>query len=241
MNKASVVVYLKLMKTIFKRFFMVSGILFSFLILLSFTDYPYFAFHWLGTSQCKPIQSPEYIVVMGAGGLPGAESLLRCYYAAGMADSFPESKIIVAFPVGEGAFVGSENESMVSELLNRGIASDRIQCETKGTNTYSQAKEIVSIISNNEASMLIVSSPEHIYRCIKTFHKQGFTTVNGLPAFEQPTNNEVFYTADDKKNIIKRTERNVMFRYNMWSYLQYEILVFRELAAISYYKVKGYM
>ncbi|NOU47781.1 MAG: YdcF family protein [Bacteroidales bacterium] len=229
------------MKKLFKRFFMVSGILFLFLILLSFTDYPYLTLHWLGTSQCKPVQSPEYIVVMGAGGLPGAESLLRCYYAAVMADSFPESKIIIAFPVGEGAFAGSENESMVSELLNRGIASDRIQCETKGTNTYSQAKEIVSIINNKEASLLIVSSPEHIFRCIKTFRKQGFTNVNGLPAFEQPTNDEVFYTTDDKKNIIKRTERNVMLRYNMWSYLQYEILVFRELAAIGYYKVKGYI
>jgi uncharacterized SAM-binding protein YcdF (DUF218 family) len=178
---------------------------------------------------------------MGAGGLPGPESLLRCYYAATAADSFPDSKIIVAFPVEDDDFEGSENESMVIELQKRGISAERIVSETTGTNTYTQAKEIVHLIANKSAPILIISSPEHIYRCIRTFRKQGFTEVNGLPTFAQSTSDDVFYSPEEEKGIRKRTERNVAFRYNMWSYLQYEILVMREATAIAYYKVKGYI
>lgn len=226
---------------ILKRFFLISGVIFILLIALSFTDYPYNIYHWLGTSECEPIITPDYIVVMGAGGLPGPESLLRCYYAAAVADSFPDSKLIIAFPVEENAFEGSENELMVKELIERDINPNRILKETRGTSTYTQAKEIVSLIRDNEASILIVSSPEHIYRCIKTFHKQGFTRVNGLPTFENPTNDEIFYSPSDKKNILKKAERNLSLRYNMWSYLQYEIMVLREITAITYYKFKGYI
>jgi hypothetical protein len=97
------------------------------------------------------------------------------------------------------------------------------------------------MIDNRTASLLIVSSPEHIYRCVKTFRKQGFTHVNGLPTFEQSTDDDVFYSPGEKKDVLKRTERNVALRYNMWSYLQYEILVLREATAIAYYRLKGFM
>jgi uncharacterized SAM-binding protein YcdF (DUF218 family) len=226
---------------IIKRFFLASGVFFILLIVLSFTDYPYLMYHWLGTSECKPVKSADYIVVMGAGGLPGPESLLRCYYAASVADSFPDSRLIIAFPVEKDAFEGSENELMVKELIERGILPGRILTETNGTNTYAQAKEIAGLVHDADASLLIVSSPEHIYRCIKTFRNQGFTDVNGLPTFENPTNDEIFSSPSDKNNILKNAERNVSLRYNMWSYLQYEIMVLREATAIVYYKLKGYI
>ena len=35
--------------------------------------------------------------------------------------------------------------------------------------------------------------------------------------------------------------RNVALRYNMWSYMQYEIIVLREYTAIAYYWVKGWI
>ncbi len=233
--------WVKKLGSTLKRLFIFLGIIFSLLIFLSFTDYPYNIYHWLGTSECKPIKSPDYIILMGAGGFPGPESLLRCYYTALTADSFPESRVVVAYPVAEGAFEGSENQLMVSELLKRGISSERIYCETEGTNTIGQAKLMHAIIEDNQASILIVSSPEHIYRCVRTFRKQGFTNVNGLPTFEQSTNDDDFYTSDEKKTILKHPERNVTFRYNMWSYLHYEIIVLRELTAIAYYKMMGHL
>lgn len=222
--------------------FLVLGVSFFTMILLSFTDLPYLGIHWLGTHECKPIEKVDYVVLMGAGGMPGPESLIRSYYTAQIADSFPDSKVIIAFPVNEDSrYQGSENEALSFELLKRGIAAERILAETKGTNTFTQAEGIMKIINDPNVSLVIVSSPEHIYRCIKTFKKQGFLNVNGLPTFEQSTNDGVFYSEKEKKTGKREMERNLMLRYNMWSYLQYEIILLREYTALGYYKLRGYI
>ncbi len=222
--------------------FLVLGVSFFTMIMLSFTDLPYLGIHWLGTHDCKPIEKVDYVVLMGAGGMPGPESLIRCYYAAQIADSFPDSKVIVAFPVDiDARYQGSENESLALELVSRGIDPNRIIAETNGTNTYTQAEGILNIIKDPSVSLVVVSSPEHIYRCIRTFRKQGFQEVNGLPTFEQSIDDNVFYTSPEKKANVRPVERNLMLRYNMWSYLQYEIVILREFTALTYYKFRGYI
>ena len=226
----------------FRILFLFLGISFFMMIVLSFTDLPYLGIHWLGTHECKSVEKVDYVILMGAGGMPGQESLLRCYYAAQLADSFPDSKVIVAFPVAaEAKYQGSENESLALELVSRGIEPDRILAETNGTNTYSQAENIMKKLNNENVSLVIVSSPEHIYRCIKTFRKQGFQDVNGLPTFEQSTDDDVFYEKPERTGKNRPIERNLMLRYNMWSYLQYEIIFLREITALSYYKLRGYI
>jgi uncharacterized SAM-binding protein YcdF (DUF218 family) len=226
----------------FRIFFLILGLSFFTMIVLSFTDLPYLGIHWLGTHECKTIEKVDYVILMGAGGMPGPESLLRCYYTAQLADSFPDSKVIVAFPVDDEAnYQGSENESLALELVRRGIDPNRIIAETNGTNTYTQAEGIMNIIKDPSVSLVIVSSPEHIYRCIRTFRKQGFQDVNGLPTFEQSTDDKVFYTKTEKKDKDRPVERNLMLRYNMWGYLQYEIIFLRECVAITYYKLNGYI
>ena len=66
----------------------------------------------------------------------------------------------------------------------------------------------------------------------------GFKKISSLPTFEIPS---------DAENLKDKTERkdtrikNLSLRYNMWSYMVYEIKVLREYFAISYYKIKGWI
>ena len=76
---------------------MVAGVVAVLMLVLSFTSLPFWAYYRLGTAS--PLKcTPDFIVVMGAGGMPGAEGLMRCYYAAEMANHYPEAKVIIALP-----------------------------------------------------------------------------------------------------------------------------------------------
>ena len=77
-----------------------------------------------------------------------------------------------------------------------------------------------------------------MYRSIKSFKKAGFIHVSGFAAFEKPVDEEKVM---DKENTKDTRVRNLSLRYNMWSYLHYELLVLREYCAISYYKLKGWI
>ncbi|MBS4062818.1 MAG: YdcF family protein [Bacteroidetes bacterium] len=218
-----------------------TGWIFAIMLTLSFTDYPYLAYHWLGTNKIEKIDNPDYIIVMGAGGMPGPQGLLRCYYTALVAEEYPKSKIIVALPADSAAFEDSDHFAMINELLRWGIDSERILSEKKGTNTFTQAVNIKQIAERNSSKILIITSPEHMYRSILTFRKAGFETVSGVATFENPFDEELLIEEPVKGKRNSEPERNLNLRYNMWSYLQYEIIVMREFTAITYYKIMGYI
>lgn len=217
-----------------------SGAFFLLLILLSLTDYPYYAYHWTGNKTVSQKNNPAYIILMGAGGMPSYDAIIRCYYAAEAARKNPESKIIVTLPVDSSDFLNSAHYRMIQELVLRGVDSTRILSEYKGTNTYTQAVAIAKMISA-VAPIQIVTSPVHQYRSIKTFEKQGFTNVSGLAATESAIDESLFYNKDESGKIEKDPASNLGLRYNLWSYLQYEIAVMREWLAIVWYRIKGYM
>ncbi|MCF8367589.1 MAG: YdcF family protein [Bacteroidales bacterium] len=218
------------------------GIIFLLMIVLSFTDRPYMAYHWLGTHNSEITETPDYLVVMGAGGMPGPEGLMRCYFAAKGAERFPESKIIIALPSDTLDNENSDSYRMFEEIAERGINKSRFIFETKGTNTYYQALEINKLLLNqNNKNLLIVTSPEHMYRCILTFKKLGFEHVSGLPSFENAFDDSLLFTKEERSQKIKDLNRSLDVRYNMWNYLRYEIIVIREWLAISWYKFKGYI
>lgn len=219
----------------------ISGWIFVTMLVLSFTDYPYLIYHWLGTSKIEKVEKPDYIILMGAGGMPGPQGLLRCYYAAMAANNNPESEIIVALPADSASFEESDHIAMIHELHRWDIDSDRISSEKKGTNTYTQAVNIKQITENPNAKILIVTSPEHMYRSILTFRKAGFETVSGIPTFENSFDENLLLEESKEGKTISKPESNLNLRYNMWSYLQYEILVMREFAALTYYKLMGYI
>jgi uncharacterized SAM-binding protein YcdF (DUF218 family) len=222
-----------------KRFFLACGIFFCFLLALSFTDVPYYAYYWLGTSSPKLEKKPDLIVLLGGGGMPSPDGFMRCFYASKAAAEYPESKLVIALPFNDDGST-SQLELMAGELRMRGVDSMRINFEPEGFNTRSQAEHIVATYTStkNTMSVLIVTSPEHMYRAIRTFKQAGFTNVGGEAAFEDPVNEKkVKDTAKTKDTRVK----SLSLRYNMWSYLNYELLVLREYTAITYYWIKGWI
>lgn len=225
-----------------KIIIMLSGIVSLTMLLLSFTPLPYSVYHWLGTHNAKLEQPPDYIVVMGAGGMPGPGGLMRSHFAAEAAQLYPESGIIIALPYDTSDFYNSDAYRMQLAIAGSTIDISRFIFETVGTNTHTQACEIWKLLEDREnKSLLIVSSPEHIRRCILTFRKCGFQHVGGLPTFEAALSDDLLLTENERRKKIQEIGRSVSVRYDMWNYLILEIAVIREFTALGYYKLKGYI
>jgi uncharacterized SAM-binding protein YcdF (DUF218 family) len=222
-----------------KWFFGITGILFFLLLVLSFTDLPYYAYHWLGVTDCRLSREPTTIVVLGGSGMPSPDGLIRTFYAAAAAKKYDDAKIIIAFPANEDHSL-DQLQLMANELIVKGVDSSRISFEPFGYNTHSQAVNIAAMYGEGKevASLLLITSPEHMYRSVKTFRKAGFIYTGGIPAFEKPA--DALMIQDNDITDDTRV-KSLAFRYNMWSYLHYELIVTREFVAIAYYKLKGWI
>lgn len=228
-----------ILKKIIKNILLLLGSIALVMLVLSFTDIPYNAYHSLGTSKNDTIpKTPHYIIVMGGDGMPAPNGLIRLFYAADIANKFPHSKLILALPLNENED-STQLDLMANELNIKGVDCNRIVYEPHGFNTRSQAVEISKILSSEkDKRLVIVTSPEHMYRAKKTFEKVGFSNVGGLPTFEKPSDESTLKDDTDSKDT---RVRNLSLRYNMWSYLNYELLVIREYMAIAYYWIKGWI
>lgn len=224
--------------TFFKWVVGILGSVFLILFILSFTDIPYFAYHRLSLPGEPLSRKPDVIVVLGGSGMPSPDGLMRTYYAAEAANKHKTAQIIIALPYNERDSLYQLN-LMFHELVIRGVDSSRIRFEPLGFNTHSQATNIAASYQTNlkTISLLIVTSPEHVYRSVSTFRKAGFETVAGFAAFERPPDEEKI---KDKEHSKDTRVKSLDLRYNMWSYLHYELLVLREYTAILYYKIKGW-
>ncbi|MFP4469417.1 MAG: YdcF family protein [Bacteroidales bacterium] len=219
-----------------------AGILFLGMIVLSFTDYPYNVYHWLGTHEAKIDEAPEYIVVMGAGAIPGPAGLMRVYYAAKAAQAFPDAQIIVALPSRQEDFYQSNAMKMSVEIARYNIDPQRFLFEIRGTNTHAQAREIFGMLRHQQQkSLLIVTSPEHMYRCILTFRKCGFEEVSGLAAFGAAFGDDLLLTEEERGKALQSPNRSLDLRYNLWNYLKLQISILREGIALAWYKLRGYI
>ncbi len=214
------------------------GIISSILLFLSFTDIPYYAYAYLGITDDRLMKEPELIVVMGGDGMPSPDGLMRTYYAAQAAQKYKNAVLVIALP-------GTMEDTLYQlrllrrELMLRGVDSTRIRFEPRGHNTHTQAVNIYEMYRGKKMPLLLlITSPEHMYRSTRAFRKVGFSQVGGISAFEKPIEEKRVKDKEDKKEI---SVRSLALRYNMWSYLRYEILVLREYCAISYYKIKGWI
>jgi uncharacterized SAM-binding protein YcdF (DUF218 family) len=228
---------LHVVKRIAGKFFLFFGIIAFIMLLLSFTDIPYNAYHALAMTDHKPVKDPDFIVVLGGNGIPSPDGLIRTWYAAEAAEQFEQAKVVIAIP-GNVKDTTDQPWLMARELVRRGIDRSRIMFEAKGYNTHSQAVNISRMLSSSGPSLLIITSPEHMYRSIRTFEKAGFKDASGYASFETPLEEN---SIKRKGNEGGQQVQNLDLRYNMWSYLQYEILVLREYAAIGYYKLQGWI
>ncbi|MBN1950692.1 MAG: YdcF family protein [Bacteroidales bacterium] len=227
----------------FRRIMLVFGVILFISIILSFTDLPFRAYFWLGTHNTELEEDPDWIVLMGGGGMPGPDALLRCYFASEIAEEYPEARLIVAVPGDDCQGEDCPAPMMRNELILRGVDSLRIFMETQGVNTRTQAINIRKIVGRKavySVKVRIVTSPEHMYRAVKVFRKIGFRKVGGRPAFEQDIPEKLLKKKGDRK-LKEQTLEALDLRYNMWNYMKYEITVLRECCALAYYKIRGWI
>ncbi len=221
------------------------GAIFGILLLLSFTSLPYWGYYWLGTSQSKLTEKPDYIVLLGGGGMPSESNLMRAFFVSRAAKESPASRIIISIP-GNPSDSTSTARRVASELIEKGMDKQRILFEQKGTNTRAEAMQLRQFNNENLTlkSILLVTSPEHMRRAVLTFKKAGFTRISALPAFENAS--EADFSFDDEKLggqklLVPDIGENTSVRYQFWNHLKYEILIARELAALTYYKLRGWI
>lgn len=215
----------------------VSSILATLLIFLALTDLPYNAYHKLALKKQQLSAKADVIVLMGGDGMPSPNGLMRLYFTTQQAKENPKAKIVIAMPLNE---IDSTYQLrlMAKALIQNNIDSNRILYESEGYNTRTQAVAIGRMFPP-ESKLIVVSSPEHMYRAVKSFEKVGFKSVGSCPTFEVPSDEELLKSKDKDK---KADEvENLGLRYNLWSYMQYEIRVAREYVAISYYWLKGWI
>ena len=224
---------------------LVSGVFFLLILALSFTTLPYWGYYWLGTSQSKITGKPDYIILLGGGGMPSESSLMRAFYVHRAAMESPESRIVISIP-GNPADSTSTAQQVAAELISKGINRQRILYEQTGTNTRSEALQLQQFNSENLTgkSILLVTSPEHMRRAVLVFRKAGFTRVSALPAFESAIDANLFFEDDQlggNKTLVPDIGGNTEVRYQFWNHLKYEILIAREMAAMGYYKLRGWI
>lgn len=208
-------------------------------MVFAFTRIPYDLQVWLGTKNSEYKFKPDYIVFLGGSGMPSGDNLMRLYYTAQISKKFPDAKVLIAHPLDSIVI-----HQMKSNLILNGIDSTQIIVVSEGTNTRQQALKIKDYISNIEQkNLLLVTSPEYMYRSVAAFRKAGFLNTGGEAAFDNAMFIDLKYNNKEigGKPYVPDVSSSIDLRYNFWNYLKLEITCMREFVAIAYYKLNGWM
>ena len=231
--------------SILKKLSIGAGIFFLFILLISFTSLPYYLYRNLATKGIYPVSNPDYIVLLGGPGMPSETNLIRAWYTAELAKKNPSACVIVALP-GDIADSTSSVNLLTKELIKRKISSERILTEPNGTNTRLQALRIAEIIGRgtDSTSLIIVSSPTHIFRAVRSFRKLDFKQVGACPAWDDPNEVNLYFNdreAGGREYMLPDIGHSINLRYRWWTHMHYMVSICREYAAIAYYKLKGWI
>ncbi len=211
---------------------------------IALTDWPWFARDRLARPYSKFTHEPQTIVLMGSGGFPSGPVLMRTWYTSQLSAQFPLAKIVIATP-GDTLASGSTAQAIKKALVERGVSPERICMEPNGLNTRHQALMIWTMHRNNQLSdnLVVVTSPEHTYRTVRSFEKCGFKHVGAFPTFESELEVSLKTTFDSLSKPIYTPDvgNSVAIRYKFWNYMKYEIDVLREYVAITYYKLNHWI
>lgn len=228
--------------TILRNFFALIGIFFMICVVLALTEQPFWGYYWLGTSKSELKWKPETIILLGGGGMPSQSNLMRCWYTKKAVKSFPDAQIIIAIP-GDIDDSLSTPERIKKELIIRGVNPEKMNFEHEATNTRAQALNCQRLIKM-QAPILLVTSPEHMRRAVLCFQKVGFEKVNALPAFENALEADLTFDDDSlggSKKMVPDIGKSINMRYQLWNHMKYEILIAREITALAYYKLRGWI
>jgi len=183
---------------------------------------------WLQVTDAGAMDDPRYIVVLGGGGIPSDTGLMRTYYGARHSISFPDATVILALPADEDPEASSVGR-MKDELVLRGVPESSILMETEGRNTHEQAEKVKAMLGPGAIHdpVHIVTERSHLRRSVLCFRKAGFSRVFGIGT--QNTGAEADMGA------------GTFLRYTLWSNLQLQIRVLREMIATGMYKLRGWV
>lgn len=237
-NYSKIILFLRILRF----FFIASGIFFIAAVVVALTTLPFWGIHWLGTSKSEIKGKPASIILLGGGGMPSESNLIRSWFTEKAARSFPDARVLISMP-GDTTDNQSTPRLMKEELIIRGLDSCRVFFESKGTNTRAQALYCSEILKPAEP-VLLVSSPEHMRRAVLCFQKAGFQKVYALPAFENATEADLSFEDDQlggRKYVAPDVGEITAVRYQIWNHLKYEVTFAREMAAILYYKLRGWI
>ncbi len=216
-----------------------------FLLMAALLGLPWKVYGWLGRDIGGYEGAPDVIVMMGGGGIPSESGLMRTWQTAREATRFPRARVLVAHPIEEGESDKSPNP-IVKELVLRGVSESRIFREGKGRHTREQADRARELLDGMEdrVRLLIVTSPEHMRRSLLSFKKAGFTHVRGRAVMPQAIEADLSYGGEadaTKPSAESLVGHSLMLRYRLWDNLGLTIRVSRELAALAYYRAKGWI
>lgn len=174
--------------------------------------------------------------------MPSESNLIRSWYVEKSASAFPSAQVIIAMPGDIKDSTGTPLK-VKKELVIRGINETRIIFEPEGTNTRAQALNCRGMV-NMKTPILLVTSPEHMRRAVLCFQKAGFGKVNALPAFENAIEASLYFDDDSlggNSILAPDVGNSIQIRYQFWNHLKYEILIFREMTALAYYRLRGWV
>ena len=232
------------LKVLFRRLFIISGIIFLLFVVFAFTSGPFWLYYHLGIKNTEFDFKPECLVLLGGSGMPSESNLIRAYYASEAAAMYPGIPVIVALP-GDTADSASAVSQLAKEIEERGVTQKRILFEPEGLNTRAQALNIYHLLSDTaeNTGLVIVTSPEHMRRSLLSFRKAGFKYVGGCPAFEYAIESDITVNRENLggNRLIPDVNKSISLRYRFWTHLKYEVLIMREYFALGYYMLKGWI
>lgn len=215
----------------------ISGTLLLIMLALACTRLPFDAHRWLGTAAGECNASAKVILVLGGSGMPSGPELVRMYHAAELAREWPAATVLLVHPGPPSTLL-----AMQDELVWRGVSKERIQLLNEGNNTREQALLVLKAHSGS-TSVAVVTSPENMYRTVRTFRKAGLAHTCGAPAWDHAMmhNFDYGHTAIGGSTWVPDVSGRPGLRYTFWNYLKLEVTCLREYVAISYYWLNGWI
>ena len=187
--------------------------------------------NWMVTSDVTLDAPARAVVVLGGGGIPSETGLIRAYYAAWYGRAMTDAtnvKYVVCLPSDTDPETDSVGR-MRDELVLRGIPGESIILEHFGRDTHQQAVNVRKLLGEDarRRPTLIVSSPYHARRSLLCFRAAGFENVAFLAA----------HNVEPQADMGPATGT----RYGLWGGLVSEVWYARELAALLYYRLRGWI
>lgn len=183
---------------------------------------------------------------MGGSGYPGESALIRSWYAAETWKKNPSATVIITQPA--AACVRPEFSDAWGiryDLMIRGVDSTRILLEIKGKNTREEGMEVLRIAPGaKKKGCVLVTSPEHMRRSILTFKKLGFTALGGEPTFNASGPVDLDYKDNQlggNSMPLPNVGGSLQLRYQFWNHLRYQVICYRELIGLGWYRLKGWI